>query len=595
MKSVRSRIIACFILVIAVSVLLPLLYVRVELRREIEKDAMAEGLRQAEIIAYALHNMPVADSDGRTAFLAYLSGMVRGRGSRLTILDAAGAVVFDVSRSGILPQETDNHLNRPEIRAAVASGRGVSIRRSNTLGIDLLYVAVRLDDGGILRLAMPHKDLDNLIYDRLAGLVLVCLIAVALSILIAVLFSLRLRRDMSEMVEVVRSMAAGNYGRRLRRVPGREFFALADAVNSMAENIERQLQCVADRTGQLEAVLHTVPDGVLVLDAHGRIRSHNPAMEHLFPEFSGADGRMLPEVLALYNLSCAFHELMNNGDAGPQERVRTIELEQPMGRFLLARLARPAADLPKNSLYSLGAVLVVTDITRLVRLERIRRDFVANVSHELRTPLTAIQGYAETLSSLIGAESENLAEQRRFAGIIERQAARLSRLVEDLLTLTRLENVGAKPPAAVCRPAGTAADAAQLFAQAAEKAGVKIELDVPEELELAISCDHLFQVLENLLGNALRHSPRGGKIAVSARRTGGECRISVSDQGPGVTPAEQDRVFERFYKAGGQTGPSTGLGLAICKHVVEFYGGRINLVSPDGEFASTFSFTLKAL
>lgn len=597
MKSIRGKILVCFMAVIAVSVLIPLLYFRIELRRDLEANAASDALRQAEIMARTLYYRDVSLA-GSAALLEDLAPLMRGYETRLTVLDPEGAVVFDSDLGGAADLELDNHLNRREVREALAGGQGVSVRRSNTTGLEYVYAAVRLEDGGLLRLAVPYAGLDGLLYDRLAGFLLACLVAVALSMLLAALFARKLRGGMQEMVAVVDSMARGDYARRLRRVPGAEFAALAGAVNSMAENIERQLQRVADRNGQLEAILHTVPSGVLVLDAAGRIRSHNPALEDLFPEFASGDGRPLAEVLPNYELASALGELMSDESAGPGAQ-RSLDLELPPGRALLVRLARPAADLPENGRYSLGAVLVFSDISRLVRLERTRRDFVANVSHELRTPLTAIQGYAETLSSLIGAP-ESLAQQRRFAGVIERQAARLGRLVEDLLGLARLESGRLESGrleagAAACRPARVAAEVNQLFARSAEQAGVRVELDLPEDLELAISGDHLFQVLENLLDNALRFAPPESRVEIRAVREGDCGRVSVSDQGPGIGPDERERVFERFYKAGGQVGPSSGLGLAICKHIVEFYGGAMSVASPAGDFATTFSFTIKVI
>lgn len=491
--------------------------------------------------------------------------------------------------------DLDNHGDRPEIRDALDRGEGVSTRRSNTLDSDLVYAAVRLADGNVLRAAVPFAGLKTRIDGKLSAFSMVAAAAAGLSLLLALLLSSWLKRSLADMVTVVEAISLGKYQRRLRAVPGSEFTALADAVNRMAENIEKHVRTVADQAGQLEGILDTMNDGVLVLGPKGRIRRCNRALAAVFPAAAGAHGAQVVEAIPVSALQEAVEALLarpaaeqaapEETDRPTPERLETrLQLEVPAGRVLAVHLSRSLASTP-----DIGAVAVFHDITDLVRLERVRRDFVANVSHELRTPLTAIQGYAETLAGL-----ENVPDDcRRFGGIIRRNGAYLARMVEELLALARLESEEGHLALLPVDPRDALNTAAAFCADALAARRLRLTVDLPEKLKVMASPTHLGQVFRNLLENACRYAPEDSEIRVSAALRDDEALFRVTDQGPGIPAADLSRIFERFYRVEKHRGASsTGLGLAICKHIIERHGGRIRAESPTRDAATALCFTL---
>lgn len=529
------------------------------------------------------------------AHLTELARILDLPGDRLSLLDSAGNVLGDTAAGAQPVSRLDNHADRPEVREAMHGGTGFSIRPSGTLELPLAYAVTRLDDGRLLRLAVPLDNLKRLIESRLAVFSQIGLITVALSLLLAVLLSGALRRSLSQMIGVVEAISLGNFQRRLRRIPGSEFAPLADAVNRMAENIEEHVRAAAEQTAQLESILDTMSDGVLVLGPRGHIRRCNRALAREFPEAATAQGAQVVEIIPSPELQTAVDEVLAAPapgseaapDGGPGDengRVqRHLQLTLPSGQVMSVCLSRPAG--PDCHL---GVVIVFHDITELMRLERVRRDFVANVSHELRTPLTAIQGYAETLISL-----DTLPECRRFGEIILKNGTYLTRMVGDLLSLARLEGKSGSLELTPEDPREALAQAKSMCREDLERRKLQLDVDIPEECRVMANLPHLTQVFRNLLENACRYAPEGGNIRVSAHPAGREVVFRVVDDGPGIPTADLERVFERFYQVERHRGQaSTGLGLAICKHIVERHGGRIRAESPAQDGSTAFVFTL---
>jgi two-component system phosphate regulon sensor histidine kinase PhoR len=323
-------------------------------------------------------------------------------------------------------------------------------------------------------------------------------------------------------------------------------------------------------------------------------------LEALFPQAASAVGRQLIEGIPLPSLQRKVDDLLLER-ADPDERPAdpavcpalwpslwedALHVEFPPGRFLVAHLSRP---VEPNA--SLGAVIVFYDATELMRLERVRRDFVANVSHELRTPLTAISGYAETLMDL----DDIRPEYREFAAIIHKHAGLLARVVTDLLALARVENSAEAIPLRPIEALPCLEEALALCRAQAEQKGLRFHLElVPGALVLA-NAPLLVQVFRNLLENACRYSPDGGVVRVTGERRGNELLFTVADSGPGIPAQDLPRVFERFYQVKKQRNSATaGIGLAICKHIVERHGGRIRVESPFEDAATAVLFTLPA-
>ncbi len=297
-------------------------------------------------------------------------------------------------------------------------------------------------------------------------------------------------------------------------------------------------------------------------------------------------GKQLIEGLPIPALQRRVEEILretSNGRGPSSHEEEAIHFERD-GHFLVAHITRP---VEKNQ--SLGAVIVVYDATQIMRLERVRRDFVANVSHELRTPLTAISGYAETLMGLEELDTTH----RNFAGIIHKHAQALGRVISDLLALARIEDTKEKIQLASVNPVQPLHEAIRLCAEQAEKKRLRFVIELEEDVSIMGNASLLAQVFRNLLENACRYSPDEGEIVISGTSDGKEMLFSVKDQGPGIPKEEITRIFERLYQVKKQRNSgSSGIGLAISKHIIERHGGTIWAESPCKGFATAMLFTL---
>ena len=656
MFSFRTRIFCGMLAVALVSIAVAVFYGKAWFEK-VQLDAARERLVRETVLAGA-----ILDGLGdHTSGLPQLAAILNMPEERLSLLNSKGSVLGDTAPGAQPITRLDNHADRPEVREAMNGTPGFTIRPSGTLGKDLAYAAVALRNGDILRVSVPLASLRQIIDSRLAVFTQIALITVALSLVLAGLLSGALRRSLSQMVSVVEAISLGNFQRRLRRIPGREFAPLADAVNRMAENIEEHIRAAAEQTAQLESILDTMSDGVLVLGPRGRIRRCNRALAREFPAAASALGAQVVEVIPSPPLQNAVDDIMAEAEAQNFARQRALalaasvahdaaenagsvkskadfssdatgheqtaglddkakadlvsgtsasaadetekgdivspesgrvqrylHLELPSGQVMSVCISLPgAADTAEGG--QVGAVAVFHDITELMRLERVRRDFVANVSHELRTPLTAIQGYAETLISLDGPP-----ECRRFGEIILKHGVCLSRMVDDLLTLARLEGKSGSLELAPVDPREALAQATGMCREVLERRHCRVEPHIAPDCRVMASLPHLTQVFRNLLENAGRYAPEGGSIRVNARQVGDSVVFRVTDDGPGIPRQDLERVFERFYQVERHRGQaSTGLGLAICKHIIERHGGSIRAESPapDGNTALVFTLT----
>ena len=577
--SFRARVFWAIFLVGLLSVGLSLFYARTLLSEKQMGSAQEDLLRECRMAA-SLYAAQAADGKDVHALLRLL-GHAK---ARVSLVDASGTVRAESSAS-LDERELDNHNDRPEIMQARARGDGYAVRESGSLNEPFAYAAHLLPDGSVLRLAVPLSDLLDDIDSQLSVLSRLAVAALLLSAVLAILISGALRRSVDHMVNAVTAIARGNFHRRLRTVPGREFAPLAGAVNAMAHNIEEQIGYAADQAAQLESVLTIMGDGVLVLDRQGNVRRVNRALERVFPDTSRALGQPLIKCIPVPSLQNAVESLLASPSSAAQAVVH-LPLELPSGQNFSVRLAR-ADDVDAR----VGVVAVFHDITELMRLERVRRDFVANVSHELRTPLTAIQGYAETLM-----EVEDAAQCRHFAEIIYKHGSYLSAMTKDLLALARLESEDGMLRLAPVRVEEIVTQAQTICAELCARRAVSLAVDIPPALEVMAHDESLALVFRNIFENACRFSPENGTVRVQARQEGPIVIFRVTDDGPGIAPEHLERIFERFYRVEAHRGQqSTGLGLAICKHVVERHGGRIWAESPAQDGSTAIVFTLAAV
>jgi len=571
-SSFRGRLFGCFLIVAALALILPVYYVRPVLHEALLRDAIDRLHQEALLVQELLENTQGRDD------IATLAAIKRSK-IRFTLMDARGVVMLESDKTS--KGAPDNHADRPEVMQAMLAGFGSATRFSTTLQTELVYAALRLQNGTILRLAMPFAGVKQRIDAQMTGFSLAAGVAVALALCLAWFFSYRMEKSLSGMVRVVEGISLGQFARRLHAVPGMEFRPLADAVNRMAQSIEDFVRSENDQKGQLEAILETMAEGVLVLGPRGRIRRANRALAEHFPMAAGAAGSQVVEIIPSPALQDAVISLL--ADTEGFGKITPLQIAPRPDKIFSVFLARP----PKEAAHAIGAVAVFRDITELMRLETVRRDFVANVSHELRTPLTAIQGYAETLMDM-----EDVPEPgRRFAEIIRKHGMFLNSMVDELLMLARLESGNTPMRREAVDPRQALSAAKQMLTRDMEQARVCVEEDLADIPVLGDGA-HLEQVFRNLIGNACRYAPPESAIVVRMRPHGKEALFSVSDQGSGIPPSDLGRIFERFYRVEKHRGSTSGLGLAICKHVIERHHGRIWVESPAQDAATSFFFTL---
>jgi two-component system, OmpR family, phosphate regulon sensor histidine kinase PhoR len=505
-------------------------------------------------------------------------------GTRVTVISSDGRVLAE-SQSD--PRTMENHAGRPEIQEALAKGEGRSIRHSVTLNREFLYYAVRQNIPGgppiILRFALPIEPVYEVLTSfrrRLWGASLfILLIAGGISLLFSRNFTGRVER----LKEFSRRVAEGDFRPLPRDGSGDALEALGISLNRTAARLDRTIHTLTEERNLSSAILGSMVEGVAVVNGAERLVFANPG----FAEILGLDvpptsGSALLEVVRQTELIEAVRQVLR-GEPRVQSEIVTGTLRQ---HFFAATVASVRAG------DTTGAVVVLHDITELRKLERVRRDFVANVSHEFRTPLTAIQGFAETL--LAGA-IDDPQNRTRFLEIILEHSRRLARLTEDLLMLSKMDAERLELEIRRLSVAQLVDSCLETAQRRATEKDLRISVNLPEHLpDIAGDRRRLAEVLQNLLDNAIQYTLPGGQIMISAEAAEGEVVITVSDTGIGIPRADQPRIFERFYRvdvARSREAGGTGLGLSIAKHLVEAHGGRIWVESEVG-LGSQFHFSV---
>ena len=492
--------------------------------------------------------------------------------TRVTIIARNGVVLADTEAD---PKTMENHAARPEVVAALAGKTGSSSRVSHTVGIEFLYLAVPSGDK-IVRLAYPlsslQRSLASIRSNLLRATALALLLALLLAMVIAEVISRRLRR----IVRFAEQVAAGDLAARIAETGGDEIAQVAMALDRTARRLEVNFAAVRESRSELEALLNSMMDGVIAVSPDMKVRWANHAIGGILhqPVRIGAPVIELlrhPDFLATLNAALQ-----------SKRRESTI-IASLSGRRSFSLTAEP---LPDG-----GVVSVLHDISEVERVEKTRRDFIANVSHELRTPLTSIRGYSETLLESDGLLTDNA---RDFLQVIRRNAERMGRLTEDLLVLARVESGEEKldlHPHSARLLLGEAASSMQEDARVAE---VTLEVENVPDWQVLADNYAVHQVFGNLISNALRYAQDGKKIVVGAHEHENGVEFFVRDFGPGIASEHLPRIFERFYrvdKARSRESGGTGLGLAIVKHIVLNHGGSVRVESTVGH-GTTFFFLL---
>jgi two-component system, OmpR family, phosphate regulon sensor histidine kinase PhoR len=509
--------------------------------------------------------------------------------TRLTVILPDGKVVGDSLES---PVVMDNHATRSEVIDALDPDKnlGVSLRPSPTLKQEVRYVAIPARDHGqalgVVRTSIMLSAIDRALWGICSRIFVASLLMAALLGLATWIIARRIVRPLEELSHHAEWFARGDLGHRLSAANSEEVDGLARTLNQMAADLEDKLNTVVRQRNEREAILSSMVEGVLAIDSDERlIRMNTAAARLLGVDAARMEGRSLPEIVRSIDL----HKLVAAVIATQQPVEGEVVLRDREPRFLHVH-GTVLRDAPEGRS---GALLVLHDITDRKRLESIRRDFVANVSHELKTPVTSIQGYVETL--LDGAMNDEQ-QREKFLKIVAKHTERLHAILEDLLTLARVEQEGEKSVGGLARgPLRSVLESAIADCGVkSEEKKMQVELTCPAELAVAMNASLMEQAVVNLIENAIAYSPPGQSIEVFGLAGPSEVEIRVRDHGCGISREHLPRIFERFYrvdKSRSRESGGTGLGLAIVKHIVQVHGGRVTAESVPGE-GSTFSIFL---
>ena len=538
---------------------------RTGLTRWIEEDLMAE----TQIIAL----MPEGEIEKQS------QALVERSRARVTLIDARGLVTLD---SNGQTKDLDNHLNRSEIQEARVKGKGTATRYSRTLKMDMLYVALPLYEGshlkGYLRLSRPLLEVDRSVDKLRFSIFQVLLLIIILSMIVAFIFSMKVISPIQEIEAFTDKIRKGDVSGMLMIDSRDEIGQLSKNINDMVAELQEKIRVANEEKWKLRAAFASMAEGVMVLDSQNRIEGLNKGMaEMIGREYADIVGKTPIEAFRNIALQDALNRFRQAGEIVLEEITLGDENPMILDVNISAVKSLPGQD-PKT-------MIVFHNVTRLKKLEQVRADFVANVTHEIKTPLTAIIGFVETLQQ--GAIDDRVKAQK-FLLTIHENAQRLNRLVDDLLTLSSIELGETELHLEGLALEDVFETALTLISPRAALKNVRIQRDVQPGLPMVrADRDRLVQILVNVLDNAVKFTPEGGSVSITASpEVQGSVVIKITDTGIGISKSELPRLGERFYridKTRSREMGGTGLGLSIVKHLMKAHEGSMEIESTLGK------------
>jgi two-component system phosphate regulon sensor histidine kinase PhoR len=567
-RRIFFKLMVVFLLVIAVTAITLQWTVRKVWEHTLHEQIERDLKQKTQMFAYRVE----ADRQHTLADITSQEGQAAG--ARATVIDPTGKVLADSEAD---PSTMENHAQRKEVAAALKGELGIDQRPSHTLGIAFLYVAAPIS-GGAVRLAYPLPDIEITARPLRRALLWGSLTAFVIALVIASATSQYVGWRLARIVTFAERVAAGDLSARIASTSTDEIGQVAAALDMTTRKVEESFARVQTSQRELETLLNSMQDAVVAVGPDGRVQWANRGMTRLLQRSPRLNAPLIdsvrdPDFLAAIQEAARDH-VVTSARSNTIAAGRTFDVT--------------AAPMPGG-----GAVAVLRDLTETERMEKTRRDFIANVSHELRTPLTSIQGYTETLLDSPLADDH----VREFLEIIRKNAARMSRLTEDLLTLARVESGEQRFDVQKVSPEELLQDALESFREAARSYEVELVVEnaVPDA-NVNADREAIHQIFSNLIENALKYAASGKKIILGARASAESPTIEfyVRDFGPGISSEHLPRLFERFYrvdKARSRESGGTGLGLAIAKHIIFAHHGTIRAES-ELNHGSAFVFTL---
>ncbi|MBM7835092.1 HAMP domain-containing sensor histidine kinase [Clostridium sardiniense] len=496
---------------------------------------------------------------------------INGTDIRFTIINKDGKVTFD-SISDI----SNNYLGREEIEKAKmsSSGVGYSERYSETLGLNMIYCATKLSDGTIIRSSVPESTVKIFYAENMKYYIIVVFIVLILSVALALKLVRIIVDPVKHLESVTSKIANGNLQTRVNMGSNDELGHLGKTFNNMADQLQSKMNEIVDKQNRLESILNCMQSGVIAVDNNNDIITINPYAQRIFGININATGKSLNDCIEDKRI-----EDILKGEDGTEVQVK---IKKPARRFLKIKTATVI-----NGYKRIGRVIAIQDITEMKRLENIRTQFVANVSHELKTPLTSIKGFAETLRYVDDEETKN-----KFLDIIDKEAVRLTRLINDILVLSNLESNTIEEMEEFL-PDDIIDDVINILSEQASRKDIKVTFYRDNINYILGQRDKFLQMALNIIENAIKYSEEGAKVDIKSFSRNGYYNFIVRDTGIGIPEDDLPRIFERFYRVDkARKSGGTGLGLAIVKHIVKSFGGTIEVKSVLNE-GTEFIFKIK--
>jgi two-component system, OmpR family, phosphate regulon sensor histidine kinase PhoR len=564
-RNLFFKILFSYLIIVCLSFFILDLFIKDEI-----KKVMTDKI-EAELFAYA----ELIDLNSAQKMSDQLQQIARISNSRVTLVDARGRVLAD-SEKDIAQME--NHFNRPELQEARLKGKGKSIRFSQSIGVDMLYVAIPMKSEsqitGYIRLARPLHDVQNVIEKIYQSIFLAMMIVAVIALVIALIFSYRLAAPIRALERFTERLRQGHPVGAIFLETSDETKMLADNINYLVDELQSQIRLANEEKSKLMTAFTSMTEGVLILNAEDKIEFVNQALSNMLAEQHGdINGKTLMEAFLNADLQKSFLKFKETHAAVIEEV--TLGIFDPV---ILSVSISSVHNYPGEE----KVMVVFHDVTRLKKLEKIRVDFVANVTHEIRTPLTAIIGYLETING--GAVNSD--DAKRFIDVSLKQARRLNRLVEDLLVISKVELGEIKLNFEEVSVNDVLVSAMPLIEAKAGLKKINIQNNLPENLpHIRANRDRLTQILVNILDNAVKFTPEDGSVFIDAGQKGNYAVLTITDTGIGIPKEEIQRLGERFYRVDQSRSRDlggTGLGLSIVKHLMIAHGGRMEIESQLG-------------